>query len=260
VIMFSDAALAKFRDFARTAGLHQSHPLAADQHEPKNGSGPIDHGNPPPTGPSQHQQALADLGGQSVAQQRELPRDQSTTGAGTPASAGAGPSIADQHRTMVQTSKHGSGDQTSGGEQQLREVCERLRLPPEICDRILSELSNGNAEGAEDEPPPFEGRPNVGAGANKPAEGGLRSPGAQDSAQRRAPPAPRLPALDSSVGIPDPHCPSLDRAVEEVYAAHKNGKERALQERKQLAQDAYAGEATFLADCPFVRLSGKDFV
>jgi hypothetical protein len=259
-----------------------------DQAEPRNGTGNLHPGNPPVRGERQDESFLRDASaGASAAQTRGNPRGFPTTAStagpagpdqfspsGMPASAGAGPSIADQERTRLQRSSHGSGDQTSGGEQELREVCERLGLPPEICDKILAALGNGEEPEGMDEPfdLPTGGTPRVGAGANAgPAQGGLRSTGysggAHDSARHRAPPAPRWPALDHSVGAPDPHCPSLYEAWENVLLARsldkdiaqdgtRNGKERAVLARRQMAQDAHAGEAAYLADCPWASKIG----
>jgi hypothetical protein len=69
---------------------------------------------------------------------QQLPRDQwqSPSGSGMPASANAPPSV---------------GDQTSGGEQQLRELLQDLGLEPEVIEAVCRAVRDNT--GAVDEPP-----------------------------------------------------------------------------------------------------------
>jgi hypothetical protein len=95
--MFSDAALAAFRNFAQVAGLHSRHPLGSDQAEPVRF--PAERYNKQlgstvePRTRDQYPAAVSPASGGGGA----MPQvDQSTTGAGIPASASAGPSVGDQ--------------------------------------------------------------------------------------------------------------------------------------------------------------------
>jgi hypothetical protein len=273
---FTPEALKAFKQFADLAHLHQKHPQqlahdgssvgswppeSPDQGWPQppsavkdQGAGP---GNPGPIGPTQQQSFGAQASGARYS--------------------GSGHA--------------GMGDQEENGEEpehisQLRAHLTAAGLPPDHIDRAC-QLAQGRDCTAEkamsrDEPPEFEGGPRVGAGANAgPAQGGMRNRGAnnggaQDSnAPRSQPEAPwggHIDVLDVGFYGSSDAAQTADRThylrkIDTGLRARigQDSRREAVMGvvREDLgnrsAQEG-AGEAAFLAELSFVKLSGRNFV
>jgi len=237
--MFDNAALKAWREFTRLAHLptmQANHPMGIDALPQQNGSAEdpnkVNQAKAAGQGGvTQHQQAREDLGG-------------------TP-----------------------NPDQTSSGEQQFRELLTQLGLSPEVIDAACQAVAGGAGDqdpmGASmgpiggDEPPEFTARPNVGAGPNKPAQGGFRSTGTKTPAGDSALYGAHIG--DASTGF---HGSSgsarlVDRASQLVKLdvglrarIGQDGKRQAVMKiaRDDVAKKAVAegiSEAHFEHECPF---------
>jgi hypothetical protein len=276
--MFSDQALAAFRNFCQTAGLHQRHPLGQDQHE-LDGPGSRGEGGVGGVGGVGHAGQLLPHA-QHLRQLDNGSRDQSTTGSGIPASAGAPHAMADQMRPRLQTSRHGTNvDQFTSGqaasalgsggvmpatgdqeepdetEAELRKFLAAQGLEGDALEHACNLAREHLNGGASDEPPDFTGRPNVGAGPNKPPQGGLRNSGAHDS------------ALGGHIGVMYGYSPTSnqlegrqvdDRTINKLLKGmtYDSREPKEVIARRSLSAAVNSTQQQFEKDCPFAKKVG----
>jgi hypothetical protein len=241
--MFSDEALRAFRNFCQVSGLHQRHPLGQDQ-EPV--SFPAQRFNKDLGG-----QRVTDGGGKPRADQT-MPSGGSTTGAGIPASASAGPSIGDQPNRP--SGFHSTSDdqeqEPDDREADLRKFLAAQGMEPDAIDQACNLARGQQNGGATDEPPPFEGRPNVGAGPNKPAQGGWRNNGGQDAALAYG--FSPMSNMMERRGVEG-------RKLTEALAAEGMAMDGSAQAKARTARNALSAHVNkttseFARDCPFVKV------
>ena len=124
-------------------------------------------------------------------------------------------------------------------------------MNPEAVQRAC-DLARERQNGATDEPPPFEARPNVGAGPNKPAQGGWRNNGGQDAAL-----AYGFSPMSNMMERRDVEGRKLAEALAaEGMAMDGSAQARARTARRSLSAHVNQTSNEFSKDCPFATKIG----